>query len=132
MRLIFHICCQIQRTRSGLSYTNSECCHIQRVCNFAYARFNIQLKISKLLLVICRCFDASSTPYMLTNTDHGILFVLRQPSALSNPAYLQFYTLRLKYSNQRISASIEDTSTIRGALYSTFLLSTAHIRLFTL
>ncbi|MEJ4805845.1 hypothetical protein SKA25_14585, partial [Enterococcus faecium] len=70
--------------------------------------------------VVCWHFDARYYLHMLPNIEHDIRLALCQLWALGNPAHLQFYAFCLKYSNQPISASNEDMSTITCALYFTF------------
>ena len=133
IRDILHNCYQIQRTCSCLHYDNSGRGHIQWCCSTAYWEFNIPLKASKLLYVISRQFHAGSTPHMLSNTAHVIRFALWQLWALSNTALLQFWRSCLKYSIERISVSIPDTSIGRCALYSTFAAKhSAHLPAFAM
>jgi hypothetical protein len=65
MRVILQIWCQIERTSSGLRCVNSGPVHIQ--CNYssAYSRFNIQVNVSALLLVIYRQRNAHYTAIMV-------------------------------------------------------------------
>ena len=52
MRVILHICCQIQCTSVGWRYVNSGPCQIQRNCSFAYSGLNIQIYVSLFLMQI--------------------------------------------------------------------------------
>ena len=176
VRVITHICCQIQRSSCSLRYFSTD--SGQNQCNYCSGNSSLTIlfKASPLLLVMCRQFDARYIPHMLPSTEHDIqfalchvwsrsnpaylyfcifriqysielfsaaigdisefrralcsmlsntwradiLFVLRQPSALTNPAYLQFWIFGLQYSIERISAAIGDMSTILRALYSPY------------
>jgi hypothetical protein len=48
MRVILHICCQIQSTISGLRYLNSGPRQMEYNYSSSYAVFNIQLNVSPL------------------------------------------------------------------------------------
>jgi hypothetical protein len=61
MRLILHICCQIQSTISGLRYVKSGPSQIQYNYSSSYVGFNIHLNVSPLRLVVYRKIDACDT-----------------------------------------------------------------------
>ena len=65
-------------------------------------------------------FVARRTPHFLLYTAHITRFALGQHWSLTNPMKYHFSIIRAKYLNERISAGIWDTWTIRYALYSTF------------
>ena len=132
MRVILHICCQIQSTTSGLRYVNSGLLQDQRISSFAYSSMNIHLNVSPLLSQICLQLCARYIPYMLRNTWTDIRFALCQISSRSRPAYVQFCICKLVYSSERISAAIGDMSIIRCALYTTYVANRGHDILFVL
>jgi hypothetical protein len=55
------------------------------ICPIGDSAWNIQLHVSPFPLEICRNFDARSTPHLLPNTAHLLLFTLCQRWSLSNP-----------------------------------------------
>ena len=87
MRIIGHICRQIQSTTFGLRYVKLELRQIPRICTFAYSDCNMQLNVSQLLFVICRHVNALYTSRMLRNTWNVIRFVLCQLWFRSRTAY---------------------------------------------
>jgi hypothetical protein len=120
MRDILHICCQILRTSFGLRYVNSGPCQIQRYCSFGDSARYTQLKSPRFPFQIYRQLDTRSTPNLLPNIVRINWVLLCQSWSLSNPLYLQFSILRIKYSIKHISTAIEGILTIRCALYYTF------------
>ena len=106
MRVILHICCQIQSTTSGLSYVNSGLGQDQSICNSANSIFNIHLNVSSLLFEICPQFCACYSPHMLPNTVQDIRFELRELWYMSSPAYFQVCICKHEYSSELISAAI--------------------------
>jgi hypothetical protein len=132
VRVILHICSQIQPKCSSLRYVIPDPSKIQYICSSSYAGFNIQLNVSLLLLVICRQFNTGYTLYLLPNTVHISRFVLHPLWSRSNPTYLQFCRFCYNYKNQRIAVSIEDMTKIRYVLFSTLLPNTGHTSQFAL
>jgi hypothetical protein len=120
MRVVLHICCQMQTGSTGLRYVNSGPRQIQ--CNYisCYSVFNIQLIVSPLVLLVYRHIDACYAPHLLQNKASIILPSLCQLWSQSNIIYLHFLLFRHQYSNERIPADIGEMSTIQCALYSTF------------
>jgi hypothetical protein len=68
MRVMLHICWQIQLTCSSLHYVNSGRGQIQSYCSTAHSVLNIQLSVSQFLFLMSRQFDARYTPHLLPNT----------------------------------------------------------------
>jgi hypothetical protein len=120
MRVIHHICYQLQSTISGLRYFKSGPSQIQYNNSSSCAGINIQLNVSPLRLVVYRQIDARYTPHLLRNTEHYIGFTLCQLWTRSNAIELQFMSLRLQCSIERIWVAIGGVSTNPSALYSTF------------
>jgi hypothetical protein len=67
MRVIHHICYQIQSTISGLRYAVSVPRQIQYNYSCSCAGINIQLNVSPLRLVVDRQIDACYTSHLLPN-----------------------------------------------------------------
>jgi hypothetical protein len=78
MRVILHICCQIQDTISGLRYANSGPRQIQYSYGPSYAGFNIQFNVWTIPLQMYGQFDARYTPHLLRNKARILLFTLCQ------------------------------------------------------
>jgi hypothetical protein len=121
MRIILHICSQIQAKYSRLRYVKSGPSQIQHNYSSSYAGINIQLDVSPLRLRVYRQIDPCYTSHLLPNTGHNIQFTLCQLWSRSNPIWVHMLMLSLQYSIERISAAIGRLSTIRCALYSTFV-----------
>jgi hypothetical protein len=83
--VIYHVCCQIQRTMFGLHYVNYGPGQIQYNFISWYWGFSIQLNITPLLLVVYRQIDACCTPYLLPKQGNDIRFTLCQVWSRSNP-----------------------------------------------
>jgi hypothetical protein len=76
MRLILQALCQIQRISSRLRYVNCSPGHIQCNNSSTYSGFNIQLRVSALILDMCRQFDAPYTANIVPNTAHILQITL--------------------------------------------------------
>jgi hypothetical protein len=111
MRVILHICCQIQGTISGLGYVNYGPGQIKYIYISCYSGINIQFNMSSSILVIYRQFNARCTPHLLPNAGHKIRFTPCLFWTREIPIYLHFLLFRLQYSIERISAAIGDIST---------------------
>jgi hypothetical protein len=85
MRIILHICCQIQSTKSGVCYAIPVPRQIQYNYSSSCAGINIQLNVSPLRLAVYRQIVACYTPHFLSNTEHNIRFTLCQIWSQSNP-----------------------------------------------
>jgi hypothetical protein len=85
MRVIHHICNQIQSTISCLRYAISGPGHILYNYIYWYSGSNIQLNVSPLRLVVYRQIDACDTSYFLLNSGHNIWFTLCHFWSRSNP-----------------------------------------------
>jgi hypothetical protein len=120
LRVIHHVCCQIQSTISGLRYVKSGPSQIQYNYNSSCAGINIQLNVSPLWLAVYRQIVACYTPHLLSNTEHNIKFPLCHIWSQSNPIQFQFFLSMLQHTIERISAAIAGLSTNQCALYSTF------------
>jgi hypothetical protein len=70
MSPILQTLCQIQCTTSSLSYLNCDPGHIQSKYSSGYSGFNIQLRVSALILEMCRQFNAPYTAKIVKNTAH--------------------------------------------------------------
>jgi hypothetical protein len=121
----------IQRTSSRLRYVNCGAGHIQCIYSSTYSGFNIQMNVSALLFYICRQFSERYTANVVPNITHIHQITLSELWSRSYTMKIQFRTLRLKYSTERISADIGDITTIQCALYSKPGASTAHNLKFT-
>jgi hypothetical protein len=117
MRVILHIWCQIQGTRSCLRCENCGPVHIQ--CNYrsAYSGFNIQLTLPALLLEICRYLDARYTANLVPFMTHTLQLTLCELWSRSHTKHLQLRIFRPQYSTERICAAIGDMATIQCGLY---------------
>jgi hypothetical protein len=58
--------------------------HMQRICSLADSALNIQLKVSRFLLQVCRQLDSRSTPQLMPDTAHISRFSPCQLRTLSN------------------------------------------------
>jgi hypothetical protein len=85
MRVILHICCQIQSGISGLRYNIFGPGQIQLNYIYWYPGFNIQLNVSQLQLVLYRQIDACYSPHLLPNIVHNIRLALCQIWSRSHP-----------------------------------------------
>jgi hypothetical protein len=117
MSVILQIWCQIQRTSSSSRYVNCGSGHIQCYCSSAYSGFNVQLKVSALLLQIFRHFDARCTAIVVPSTAHVLQFKLCELWSRTYTMYLLHRIFILQYSTERICAAIADISTFLCALY---------------
>jgi hypothetical protein len=119
LRVILHICCQIQLRLADLYYVNSGSCQIQ--CNYGSALWglNIELVVSPLLLQMYEQLNARYTPHLQPNTAHVNRFVLCQLWILSNPMQIQLRIFKLHYSIDHFSVDIGYMWTIRCALCGT-------------
>jgi hypothetical protein len=120
MRVIHHICYQIQSTISGLRYVKSGPSQIQYNYFSWYSGSNIQLIVSPLRLVVYRQIDACYTSHLLPNTGHNIRITLCQLWSRSNPIQLHFLIFSLQCPIERTLFDIGEMSTIQCALSSTF------------
>jgi hypothetical protein len=105
MRVILHICSQIQPKSSSLRYVKSGPGQIQYNYFSWYSVFNIQLNGSPLQLVVYRLIDACYTPHLLPNKARVLLCTLYQLWSRTNKIYLHFLIFRLQYSIERITSS---------------------------
>jgi hypothetical protein len=108
----------IQRVTSSLSNVNCGPGYIQCIYSYSFSGFNIQLRVSALILDMCRQFDAPYTANIVSKTPHILQITLCELWSRPYTMYLQLHILRLQYSAERISAVIGDISTIQCALYS--------------
>jgi hypothetical protein len=76
MCVILQTWCQIQRTFSSLRYLKCGPWHIQCKYSSAYSGFNIQLRVSALILELCRQFNAPYTANIVPNTAHILQITL--------------------------------------------------------
>jgi hypothetical protein len=121
MRVILQTWCKIQYTSSSLRHVNCGPDHIQCSYSSSYVGYNIQLKVSPLLLEICRQFNARYTVNLVPNKAHMLQFTLCEMCSLPYSMLLQLRLFRLQYSADRISVAIGDMSTIHCSLYCKFL-----------
>jgi hypothetical protein len=110
------IWCQIQRTSFSLLYLNCGPGHIQSKYSSAYSGFNIQLRVSALILKMCRQFNEPYTANIVPNTAHILQISLSELSSRTYTMYLHLHIFRLQYSTERICAAIADISTMQCAL----------------
>jgi hypothetical protein len=120
MRVILHICCQMQPKSSSLCYVNSGPNQTQYNYSSCHSDLSIKLNVSPLRLMVYRQINARNTPHLLPNTQHNIRFTLCQLWSRSNPIQLHFLIFILQYSIECISAAIGCLSTNRCVLYFTF------------
>ena len=118
MWVLLHICCQTKSISSGLRCVISGLCNVLRICSLADSVLNIQISVSLFQLMIWRQHHVRYGAPMLPNRGYTIRFSLRELWSLSNPAHMQFCRFCLKYSNQRMSVTIADVTTVRCASYS--------------
>jgi hypothetical protein len=102
MRVIHHICCQMQPKSSRLFYVNSGPRQIQYSYISCYSGFHIQFNVSPLRLVVYRQIDACYTSHLLLNTGHNIQFMLcqlcsRSKSSISTFLHVQASIFIWKY-----------------------------------
>jgi hypothetical protein len=120
VRVIHHICCQIQCVSSCLRYVNHGPGQIKYSYISCYSGCNIELNVLPSIFVICRQLNARYNPHSTPNTGHNIRFALWQLWSRSNPIKLHFLILSHQYSNERTSPAISGSSTIHCVLYSIF------------
>jgi hypothetical protein len=107
----------MQRTSSSLRYMNWGPGHMQCSYSSAYSDFNIQLKVSALLMDISRQFNESSTEIWVPNTAHNRQFAQCVLSTRTHTKYVQYRIFRPQYSTERICAATGDMATIQCGLY---------------
>jgi hypothetical protein len=106
MRVILHICCQIQSTISGVRYAISGPGQMPYIYNSSSSGCNIPLNVNPTMLVILRQSNVRYTPHSLPNAGQIGQITLRQHWSQSIPIQLQFSSFRLQYSIERICAAI--------------------------
>jgi hypothetical protein len=117
MSVILQAWCQLQRTSSSLRYGNCGPGHVDCIYSSAYSDFNIQMKVSPLLLEVSRQCDERYTASLVPITAHILQFTLCDLWSWPYTKYLQLLIVRTQYSTERICAAIGDIPTLRCALY---------------
>jgi hypothetical protein len=120
VHVILQTWCQIQRISSRLRYVNCGPGHIQFIYSSAHSDFNIQLKVSALLLEISRQFNARYTTTFVPNTEHMLRFTICLLWSRAYTMQLQLRILRLQHSTESTWAAIVDMPTFGCALYWKF------------
>jgi hypothetical protein len=117
MSVILQAWCQLQRTSSSLRYVNCGPGHVDCIYSSAYSDFNIQMKVSPLLLEVSRQCNERYTASLVPITAHILQFTLCELWSWPYTKYLQLRIYKLQYSAAGIIAAIVDITSFQCAWY---------------
>jgi hypothetical protein len=91
--------------------------HVDCIYSSAYSDFNIQMKVSPLLLEVSRQCNERYTASLVPITAHILQFTLCELWSWPYTKYLQLRIYKLQYSAAGIIAAIVDITSIQCASY---------------